>query len=272
MGSWSSCKSSFAAGAWLLQDFDSTPMADTYMNQPVGRELTPRLSPYARSSSMNASVYDPRPLAAPTAEPMQIFVTTLASSKHPAPPNSRTALFAVAIEPPHPPQIGMTVRLRLVHVDILPPTDSRQTPTRRYIHVPAFHFVGTIVGERVRDEHMVVYVVKSDPLQSFGHLRLVFLHLRPEAGAVGPKSLGFAQGLAEQLKEVAYRRRLAEFYGSEPEGARWVGADATWEGAESWSGYASSDTELKLEDTGAPRRHPVPPPPWREVWRARSPP
>ncbi|KAI0371245.1 hypothetical protein BV20DRAFT_965414 [Pilatotrama ljubarskyi] len=198
---------------------------------------------------MNTTPFNSSTPMAPPAAPMQVSVTLPASENHPAPPSSNTALFAVAIEPPDPPQIGMIVRLGLLHVG---PTLGGESRLTNPPGPPAEKLTAGGKGG--------LYMVKSNTLQSLGHVRLAFLHLRPDsAGAVGPKSQSFAGALAERLREVAYQRRLEEFYGADSESG---GRASRNRAGPMWMGYPLSypDPQGTL---GAHRRPPVPLSQWR---------
>ncbi|OJT07294.1 hypothetical protein TRAPUB_1854, partial [Trametes pubescens] len=105
-----------------------------------------------------------------------VYVTPLLSIKHPATPGSQTAMYATAILPRIPLQIGDRVHL---YLRCLPCRRGEGLCENQYepVAVP-LEIWGKISGERERNELEVEYVVRND--NEDAHVRRVFLRTRAD--------------------------------------------------------------------------------------------
>ncbi|EIW62620.1 uncharacterized protein TRAVEDRAFT_17246 [Trametes versicolor FP-101664 SS1] len=89
-----------------------------------------------------------------------LYVTPLLSVRNPAPQGSQTAMYAVAIEPLYPLQVGDAVHLHLLS---FPPREpgTTQSGVMKPVATP-LEIKGRISGERERDELEVEFVIRND--------------------------------------------------------------------------------------------------------------
>lgn len=89
-----------------------------------------------------------------------LYVTPLLSIRNPAPPGSQTEMFAVALFPEHPLQVGDAVHLHLLSHTGQNATGTMENPLRAA--AAPLEIRGRISGERERNRWEVEFVVMND--------------------------------------------------------------------------------------------------------------
>lgn len=107
----------------------------------------------------------------------RVYVTPLLSVKNPATPGSQTAMYATAVSPPNPLQIGDAIHLFLLCLPRQEPDEP--TESRNPAAAVPLEIWGTISGERERSELEVEFVVVND--NEDADVRRVFLRARSDS-------------------------------------------------------------------------------------------
>ncbi len=200
-----------------------------------------------------------------------VYVTPLLSIRNPASPGSQTAMYAVALFPAHPLQVGDAVHLYLV----CPPSQGPEPhpgDLRRVVAIP-LEIKGRISGERERSALEVEFVVRNDEEETCVRRAFIRASADPRMSATRTPSVGrlrLRPSFLYNEQEGPLRPTRAECDLEANLGARESAHLRRQPGTDRgrWVVYTSSRTETEERRAGVPYVAPGPTREVRPAWLA----